>query len=97
MLANSAVPIFFPHPLVALLALLPVVAVESVILRRLGLRVRQVFVANFFSAILGGFLAILCLAVLGETFNIFISKDGTPFWVVLVVVVAVAVPCLSVH
>jgi hypothetical protein len=52
-----------------------------------------VFLANLFSAILGGFLAILCLVALGETFNIFISKDGTPFWVVFLMIVAVVVPC----
>jgi len=72
-LANSAIPIFFPHPFVALLALIPVVGVENLILpRRLGLNVGQVFTANLVSTILGGVIAFVCIIFLG-TYDIFLA------------------------
>jgi hypothetical protein len=59
-LANVTVPILFPQPLLMLVALLPIVVVETLALRRrLGVDYRQVFAANLVSTLFGIPLAFL--------------------------------------
>jgi hypothetical protein len=91
--ANVAVPIFFPQPLLALIALLPVVAVETLILRRARIRVREILIANVWSGIWGVPLAFVCVAILGSGFNMMLDKNSGDILNVLAVLLALIVPC----
>ena len=93
LLANSAIPIFFPHPIMALLALIPVVWIESMVLkRRFRLEAADVLVANIISAVLGAGFALVCVIFLG-TFNMFLTQDGTTLTAFLIMLGAVVFPC----
>ena len=95
-LANVAVPIFFPHPLVALLALLPVVGTEyAVLCRRVGVGPRRVFAANLVSALLGVPVAIFCLFILGAGFDVYLSLHNISLTSVLLVALGVVLPCFA--
>jgi hypothetical protein len=98
--ANVAVPFFFPQPFLALIALLPIVGVEALILRRAGkVRLRDVFIANVFSAILGLPLAFISVMVLAYSTGVALSTDSSTLLDVALVMLALLVPCwaLSVY
>ena len=93
-LANVAVPMFFPQPLLALIALLPIVGVETAILRRAGkVSVRDVFIANVFSAIWGVPLAFISVMVLGYSSGMALG-DNTRLLDIGLVMLVLIVPCL---
>jgi hypothetical protein len=94
LLANVAVPILFPHPFVAVIALVPVVGLEALMLRkRVGVTLYQVFAANVLSALWGVPLAFACIFLLGAGLELFIdANDGSLLRVVLVFL-AVVLPC----
>jgi hypothetical protein len=99
-LANVGVPLFFPQPLLALIALLPIVGVETVILRRAGsVRVRDVFIANVFSAIWGVPLAFISVLVLGYSTGAMLDTTYSTLLDVTLVMLTLVVPCwaLSVY
>ncbi|MCB1245204.1 MAG: hypothetical protein AB7I98_23120 [Verrucomicrobiales bacterium] len=94
LLANIAVPLFFPQPLLALAALIPVIVVETVLLRqRAGLSWRDVSLANAFSTLLGIPLAFVSLMVSGRVFEFMLSRDHTKLYDVIGVLCAVLIPC----
>lgn len=75
-LANVAVPIFFPHPLFMLLALLPIAWVETSVLRRpVGATFRQVFEANVMSTLCGLPIAYASLVLFGAALS-----GGDPYF-----------------
>jgi hypothetical protein len=93
-LANVAVPIFFPHPFVAVLALLPVVGLETLMLRkRVGVTLYQVFTANLLSALWGVPLALVCVFVFGAGFGVFIDLLRNTLPGVALVFLVVVLPC----
>jgi len=94
LLANVAVPIFFPHPLVAVGALIPVVGLEALMLRkRVSVKLYQVFAANLLSALWGVPLAFICIFLLGAGFELFIDANDGSLLRVLLVFLGVVLPC----
>jgi hypothetical protein len=92
-LANAAIPIFFPHPIMALLALIPIVWVESMVLKqRFELQRAHVLVANIISTVLGAGFALVCVIFLGA-FNMFLTRDGTTLSALLMMLAFVVLPC----
>jgi hypothetical protein len=66
MLANVAVPVLFPQPILMIAALLLVVPVETLLLRRgFSFRAKDVFTANVYSTLWGIPVAYLVLALFG--------------------------------
>jgi len=99
-LANVGVPLFFPQPLLALVALLPIVGIEALILRRKGkVRLGDVFIANVFSAIWGVPLAFISVMLLGYSTGVALDRNYSTLSDVGLVMVALVVPCwaLSVY
>jgi hypothetical protein len=93
--ANVAVPLFFPQPLLALIALLPIVGVETMILRRAGeVRVRDVFIANLFSAIWGVPVAVVSAMVLYYSSGVGLDTSNPTLLGVGLVMLVLIVPCL---
>ena len=93
-LANVAVPMFFPHPFVAALALLPVVGLETLMLRkRVGATLYQVFTANLLSALWGVPLALVCVFVFGAGFGVFIDLLRNTLPGVALVFLVLVLPC----
>ncbi len=96
LLANVAVPLFFPQPLLALLALMPIIAIETLLLRRrTSVSWRDVSVANVCSTIVGIPLALVSVMVLGSMFEVFLDKNYSRLSDVLFVLLAVTVPCFA--
>ena len=84
MLANVAVPMFFPHPLLAVLALLPIVGLETLMPRKpLGTTIKQVLSANLLSTLVGVPLAFAVLFVFGTGFQVWIDKNNPDLTTVL--------------
>ena len=109
MLANAAIPVFFPQPLLMLAALVPIVVVEGFLLKRtLGVSYREVLAANVLSTACGiplAFLAILCLDAgltrgengwlqLGFSSSI-LSRGLQHWWILPLAILAVALPCFA--
>jgi hypothetical protein len=109
MLANVAVPVFFPQPLLMLLALIPIVAVETLSLRRqFAVSYREVLTANVLSTLCGlpvAFLAIVLFDValsggdsswwqVGLSSRI-ISHDLHHWWILPLAMLSVIVPCFA--
>jgi hypothetical protein len=106
-LANVAVPMFFPQPLLMLAALVPVILVESMSLRRpLAVGFREVCQANALSTLAG--LPMACLGIVG--FNVLltgadgewarmglawriISDDLHNWWILPLAMTAIVLPC----
>ena len=92
--ANVAVPVLFPHPLVAVAALVPVVGLEALMLRkRVGVTLSQAFTANLLSALWGVPVAFACIFVLGAGFELFIDANDGSLLRVLLVFLGVVLPC----
>jgi hypothetical protein len=113
LLANVAIPLFFPHPVLMMLALLPVVAIEtSVIRRRVSIRTGDIFLANVYSTLWGIPLAYITLGLFGfiaargeapwaaAGFSSRVASTGDHHWWILpLATLVVIIPCflLSVH
>ena len=75
-LANIAVPVLFPQPLLMFAALIPIVLVESLTLRRkFSIPYRRVFEANLVSTIAGIPIAFLWIGLCNKVIN-----DNTGGW-----------------
>jgi hypothetical protein len=93
--ANVAVPLFFPQPLLALLALLPIVGLETLLLKRQArVAIRDVLIANVFSAIWGIPLAMVSTMLLGVTGIAALDRYYTTLLDVTLVLSALILPCL---
>ena len=106
-LANIAVPVLFPQPLLALVVLLPIVGVETWALRRLiGVSSRRVFEANVLSTLIGIPVACLWIGLCNTVINEntggwgttgLISRaslsDPDALWLLAVFAVGVILPC----
>jgi hypothetical protein len=96
MLANVAVPLFFLQPVLALLALMPIIAIEAFLLHRQAIVTwRDVSLANVFSTIAGIPLAFVSVGVLGFVFQVFLDKNYARLPDVVLVLLAVTVPCFA--
>ena len=94
--ANVAVPLYFPQPLLTLAALLPVIAIEGLLLRRqTTVRWQDVSVANVLSTLLGVPLAFVCATILASVSGMVLDKNGGTFSHVLLVLLVVTIPCLG--
>lgn len=77
MFGNVAVPFLFPQPLLMVVALIPVVGVETITLRsRLNVTYREVLVANILSTLLG--IPLAYISILG--FNTVLTWSAGPWW-----------------
>jgi hypothetical protein len=96
LLGNVAVPLFFPQPFLTLLALIPVIALETLLLRQqTSVSWRDVCVANLFSTILGIPLAVIFAIVLGSGFRVFLDKNYSRLSDVVLVLLTVIAPCFA--
>jgi hypothetical protein len=96
LLANVAVPLFFPQPLLALVVLIPIIAIEKLMLcQQTEVRWRDVSVANIFSTILGIPLGIGSVMLLGFGFNVVLDKDYSRLSDVILVLLAAIIPCFA--
>ncbi|MDB6024233.1 MAG: hypothetical protein JWM68_456 [Verrucomicrobiales bacterium] len=77
LLANVAISVLFPQPLLMLVALFPVVGVEILALRRqFGFTGGQVFMANVVSTLFGLPLTFICMVL----FNVVLSGGDSDWW-----------------
>jgi hypothetical protein len=94
-LANVATPVFFPQPLLACLALVPIIVIETCTLRRSApFRWRDVSVANVLSTILGIPVALITIAVLGQGI-VMVDRLYATLPAVVLFLVAVVAPCFA--
>jgi hypothetical protein len=76
-LANAAIPVFFPQPLFMLVVLVPVCAIEAFVLRRsFPVSYGQVFNANLISTLCGIPIAYLSIII----FDILLMRDDRSWW-----------------
>jgi hypothetical protein len=95
-LANVATPLLFPQPLLACLALVPIIIIETCLLRQAGsFRWRDVSVANILSTIVGVPVAFFCMVVLGFGFGIIVDQVYATLGAVVLFLAAVILPCFA--
>lgn len=90
----------FPHPILAVLALLPVVGLETLLLRKpLGVTLGEVVSANVISTLVGVPVAFGLVFALGAGFQVWIDKNYADLATVLLLFSIVVIPCfvLSVY
>ena len=96
LLANVATPVFFPQPVLACAALVPIIVIETCTLKQsAAFRWRDVSVANVLSTILGIPVAFLSIAVLGAGFGIILDQLYATLPAVILFLAAVVVPCFA--
>ncbi len=94
--ANVATPVFFPQPVLACIALVPIIVIETRTLKqRAPFRWRDVSVANVLSTLLGIPVAFLSIAVLGAGFGIIVDQLYATLPTVILFLGAVVVPCFA--